>query len=211
MFRLGVLGTKGGCGKSTSATSLAVAIHQLGLSVLLVDIDPQGSTASWGQRRRRTPPVVSSTSTGLSDLLRRAESANYDIVVVDGAAHDKRALVLAARLVDLSIICAAPTLPDIEVCMRDRDCIAANPSSVLLTKTPHTFSRRLAAWHRAASASGSVVNSMFGNRVDFQDAFASGFGVTEWAPSSPAAQEVRAAASWILEHIKEVSYEAQTA
>lgn len=211
MFSFGVLGTKGGTGKSTTATSLAVVIHQLGKSVLLVDIDPQGSAASWGRRRGCTPTVVSCTSAGLSDLLKRAELANYDIAVVDGAAHDKKALVTAARLVDLSIICAAPTLADIEVSIKDRYCIVGRPSSVLLTQTPHTFSRRLASWHRAASSSGSVVDSMFGNRVDFQDSFAMGLGVTEWAPTSPAAQEVRAAATWILEHLTEVRYEAKTA
>ena len=42
---------KGGAGKTTLAASLAVAAVSDGESVHAIDIDPQGSLYSWGQRR----------------------------------------------------------------------------------------------------------------------------------------------------------------
>jgi chromosome partitioning protein len=38
---------KGGCGKTAVATNLAAAFHHLGLGVLLVDLDSQGSASHW--------------------------------------------------------------------------------------------------------------------------------------------------------------------
>jgi chromosome partitioning protein len=52
-----VIGTsKGGEGKSTLATNLAVLLAHKGRDALLVDADPQGSAYSWQQRREEMPP-----------------------------------------------------------------------------------------------------------------------------------------------------------
>jgi chromosome partitioning protein len=44
MRRIAVANQKGGCGKTTTAVSLALCLHDMSSRVLLVDMDPQGSS-----------------------------------------------------------------------------------------------------------------------------------------------------------------------
>ena len=43
---------KGGAGKTSLAATLAVAAAQAGETVIALDLDPQGSLAAWGDRRK---------------------------------------------------------------------------------------------------------------------------------------------------------------
>jgi chromosome partitioning protein len=51
MMTLTMLSQKGGAGKSTLALHLACEAVTRGKKVLLLDLDPQGSLASWGAKR----------------------------------------------------------------------------------------------------------------------------------------------------------------
>ena len=47
MRTIAIINRKGGCGKTTTAVSLAAALGEAGRRTLLVDLDPQGSASSW--------------------------------------------------------------------------------------------------------------------------------------------------------------------
>ena len=50
---------KGGAGKSTLATSVAVAAHESGERVCLIDLDPQATLSTWGKTRGQNDiPVI---------------------------------------------------------------------------------------------------------------------------------------------------------
>src|SRR3954462_8234596 len=54
-----VAGTKGGCGKTTTATNLLVAALRSGVDAAGIDLDPQGSLRTWAAdrtRQGREPP-----------------------------------------------------------------------------------------------------------------------------------------------------------
>ena len=58
-----LLGMKGGTGKSTVAIHLAVAAHQAGPRVTLLDTDPQATTMAWARTAKQAsrtscPPVL---------------------------------------------------------------------------------------------------------------------------------------------------------
>ncbi len=53
-----MLNAKGGCGKTTLATSLAACAARRGRSVRLLDLDPLGAALAWGRRRPESLPSV---------------------------------------------------------------------------------------------------------------------------------------------------------
>ena len=61
MKTLAILSRKGGTGKTTLATNLAVAAVMAGHTTVLLDLDPQSSAAKWGDRREQESPTVIST------------------------------------------------------------------------------------------------------------------------------------------------------
>lgn len=56
--RILIINGKGGCGKTTIATNLAVAYANRGLTVALVDNDPQASSSYWSEHRDPDLPTV---------------------------------------------------------------------------------------------------------------------------------------------------------
>jgi chromosome partitioning protein len=47
MRTIAIINRKGGCGKTTTAVSIAAALGESGRRVLVIDLDPQGSASSW--------------------------------------------------------------------------------------------------------------------------------------------------------------------
>ena len=56
--RIVVINAKGGCGKTTVATNLAVAYARQGWRVALVDQDSQGSATDWAEQRGTRQPKI---------------------------------------------------------------------------------------------------------------------------------------------------------
>jgi len=69
---------KGGSGKSTLARELAVAFSQMGETVALADLDPQGTTRGWYSRRQANTPAVIG-----AEAIDRAEDAGVTVLIVD--------------------------------------------------------------------------------------------------------------------------------
>ena len=97
-------GEKGGTGKSTLATNLAVCLAHRGRDVLLLDCDPQRSSASWvGVRSANAPdaPKIHCMEK-LGDVLDavRDVSARYADVIIDAGGRDSRELRSAMLVAD---------------------------------------------------------------------------------------------------------------
>ena len=86
---------KGGVGKSTMVTNLAMALKKLKCSVIIVDADKQRSLADWVSFRdesgiKPTIPCVEKLGNVRETLLELNEK--YDFVIVDAAGRDSREL-----------------------------------------------------------------------------------------------------------------------
>lgn len=63
-FKVAVLNSKGGCGKSMIATNLACWYGVEGHDTALIDFDPQGSALRWLAQRRGKPPTIHGVNGG---------------------------------------------------------------------------------------------------------------------------------------------------
>ena len=81
---LALISQKGGVGKTTLATALAVAAEQDGKNVALFDLDDQATAAFWGDIRvAETPPVRDVKLALLARDLEKARVAGADLVILD--------------------------------------------------------------------------------------------------------------------------------
>jgi MinD superfamily P-loop ATPase len=106
---------KGGAGKSTTATNLAVIARLAGLRSAIIDADPQASSSVWrGLRDRNDIPVVRCSPLSLETTIAVARRAGIDLVFVD-MAPGLHHVPEAAQHADLVLIPAPPTLFDLKV------------------------------------------------------------------------------------------------
>ncbi len=92
MRRIAVLNSKGGCGKTTIATSLASAFANHGYATALLDFDPQGSALRWlslrGEKRAAIHGVAAHRRPGMGETRAFAlrVPAGTERVVIDAPA-----------------------------------------------------------------------------------------------------------------------------
>jgi len=110
-----LLSQKGGTGKSTIATHLAVCAARQGQAVALFDIDPQASAAKWSDRRAAEgPPVVRAGAVHLPHLVQQARQQGADIILIDTAGHADASSLHALQLADLLLIPCRPSAADLD-------------------------------------------------------------------------------------------------
>jgi len=198
---------KGGAGKTTVATHLAVAWAQKrGRSVAVLDVDPQGSLTVWYEAREH---FLGADKTGLTFRKARGIRAmaeakelakDHDLVVVDMPPHGTTSANAAIRAADLIVAPVQPTpldfwatLPTLEVAEAEK-----KPVILVLNRVPP---RSLLTAHmitRLGQYKVKVAKASLGNRIAFAESIGAGRTVIETKPSSTAADEVRRLATEIL-------------
>jgi chromosome partitioning protein len=80
---LAVVSEKGGAGKTTVTTNVAVAGHLAGLDVAIIDLDPQTSAADWSDDRGSLPEAVAIPPNRLEKLLSDLRNNDTHLVIID--------------------------------------------------------------------------------------------------------------------------------
>lgn len=124
MYRIAVINTKGGCGKTTIATSLAAYYANKGKVTCLTDYDPQGSSMRWLKQRSSDKPLITGVNAASLNKTTTATwklqpSRETEISVIDSpAAVDLPQLSKIIAQCDTILIPVMPSQLDIHAATR---------------------------------------------------------------------------------------------
>lgn len=199
--------TKGGVGKSTLASHLAVHLHDSGASVALLDADEQRSSSQWVAEAE--PGIDVQLATTPESIVEAASelTAKYDYVIADAPGRiedESRTLMLLA---DLAVFPVTPSILDlrsvaqaVEVLKYARTINKGRPDALLVlnrVKPRETISRELQA--AAPSLGLSVCKTAIRDLQAFRNAAQQGTVVTRMGSTAkPAARDLESLFSEIL-------------
>lgn len=196
MITVALCTQKGGTGKTTIATALAVAAQLAGKKSALLDLDPQTNAVNWFDRREGDGPDVASIQPGaIRRSLEAYRGLGMDWVFIDTPGKMDSASTEAAKHADMVLI---PTqaqifaIDTLEPLKRLLD-MAGNPPAFVVLNLVHPNAGGRAADDAAAIAErfNVAVAPIHMSRLKaYEDAPALGQTPQELEPQGRAAQEV---------------------
>jgi len=196
MKTIALVTQKGGAGKSTLASSLAVAAHEAGERVCLIDLDPQATLTTWGKTRGEADiPVVAATAAKLPAVIAALADKGVTLAFIDTPGAEGPAATAAMAAAQLCLIPARPTAFDLWASANTREALKRGKGDyvfVLNQCPPAQQSARIEEGVAALEAMGGLLSPLVLARVDYQEAARLGWGVTELNPQGAAAGEMRA-------------------
>ena len=192
-----VVAQKGGTGKTTLCLAIACAAVRDGLTAAVVDLDPQATAASWGDRRAPDLPVVlSAQPPRLPRVLDAAAGQGVDLAVVDTAPRVEQSAVAAARAADLVVVPCRPAVYDLETVAATADLIRAvapaTPFLCVLNGVPLRGPRLPQARRLLDDMGMPVCDASLGLRAAVDYGAAAGASAQEFEPRGKAAAEIAA-------------------
>lgn len=139
MRTVAVIALKGGSGKTTVATHLALAAHRRGVATLLADIDPQQSAQHILKARKDDgPDGLSTTGPKLLAAQFAAVGLKKELLIIDTPAGAVEDVTEAIVLSDLAVMVARPTLIDIAGLARTLGIVRrlGKPGVVVINQAP---------------------------------------------------------------------------
>lgn len=193
MKTVAIISQKGGSGKSTIARHIAAMLPQ----AALIDLDPQGTSRRWIDRRRtaghKNPAFTVAKWDKLSTFHKglRERDADYMIIDTPPSHDDERAIRSAVELADLVIIPVKPTPEDIEVLV-GVEALIGDKTKVYVMTMINPRSNLYATTRNLLEKRGRVAPVGIANRVAYPESSFAGLTVEEYEPSSHAAEEMKA-------------------
>lgn len=199
---------KGGDGKTTLATNVAAEFAKQGQKVLLIDADEQASAREWASLRENDEPKVIGLARSKMAGAVLGLAKEYDITVIDVPPRSReiaRSCIVASDLVLLPIKpshygarAASSTVAQIREAQKTRPNIKC--AFVISMKKGNTMVGRYA--RQLVSEMGvAVLDTEIEDRTAFVLSAFAGESVAEYAPGSPADQEIKSLTEEIKRYV----------
>lgn len=196
---ISVVNQKGGVGKSTVSTNIAVAFARLGYRVLFIDSDDQKSALDWINSRPEDRPKIVGTHLGTQHLRKQVRelSKNYDVTVIDGKGIISEASKAALVISDFFVVPVAPGTYDLhstedflEKVVKEVSSFKETKGAILLNMMDTTsLSKEIEKYIRTLDC--PVFEAKLSRLTAFKEAASKGLSIQEYAPSSKASDEFK--------------------
>jgi len=204
MKTLAVVSRKGGAGKTTISTHLAVAAETLGIATAIFDLDPQASAALWADHRGESfPAVMPAQHPRLGALLKQAETQGAGFVILDTPPEADTIASAAAEHADAILIPCRPSSLDLNAIgasVRIARAVGKVPF-VVINAAPIQGTEVEEMRVALLSAGVDVSPIVLHQRKAYSARMQEGRTASEIEPKGKAAEEIRALFLWLCEKV----------
>jgi chromosome partitioning protein len=201
---LAIISQKGGVGKTTLATALAVAAERGGKRAAVFDLDPQASAAFWKDTRQdEAPAVIAIPPARLQHVLKAAADSGCDLAIIDAPPFAKDIAFEAAQHADFILIPTRPAVLDVMAMTKSLELVGhyGKPSAVVLTFCP-ILGREIADTETAVRELGATLAPVrIHNRVAYSRAQQTGLTAQEFETDGKAAEEIKRLYEYTCMHL----------
>ena len=203
---------KGGSGKTTLTAHLATALAYSGMSVAILDCDPQGSLGEWFEAREEAlgeddTNLTFRTASGWGARREaRSLAGSHDAVVIDTPPKTDTEARPAIEAAGLVVVPVQPSPMDVRA-RRSTLALATKertPALLVLNRVPP----RAAITEEMAAALGEtdapLAKARIGNRVGFAGAMRQGLTIMDTDRSGKGAAEIEALRAEVMKQARAV-------
>ncbi len=189
-----VAGTKGGVGKTTVAACLCVEAMTKGNTVVVVDLDGQGSLSRWHELRslgEKPVPGIQRLLKYPDEMIREARESGFDYVIVDTPPGNTHRIEEVIEVADLVVVPVRPSPLDVESMDAVVElCQKHDAPFVFVMNATKAKSKMTDGARKFLARHGEVLKGEIGDRVGYAKGFLKGAVGQEVEPRGPIPKEI---------------------
>lgn len=204
MKTLSIISQKGGVGKTTLATALAVEAGRGGKKTVVFDLDPQASASFWKDTRQDDLVAMTAIPAArLGHVLKAAADAGCDLAIIDTPPFSKDIAYEAAQHADFVLLPSRPAVLDVMAMSKTVELVRHydKPFAAILTFCPPQGKEVEDTLEVIRELGAEICPVRIGNRIAYSRAQQTGRAAQEIEPDGKAAIEIKELYAYVCMHL----------